>query len=110
MDDSTRSCPNARKEAKRRGHHYHVVQTAVGDPTDYRDDLFRTRRRALDAARSRAHWIAALAGCRVEALFGPPGRYLVTTGSPHDAGRLIAVENCDDPDCLEVACKARLQS
>jgi hypothetical protein len=30
------------------------------------------------------------------------GRYLITTGRPHDAGRMIAVEECDDADCLEL--------
>jgi hypothetical protein len=109
MDDIARVCQSVYEEAGRRGYHYHVVETAVGDPNGYRDDLFRSRRRALVEAKSRAHWRAALAGCRVEALLGPPGRYLVTTGRPNDAGRLIAVEDCDDPDCLEVTCKSRLE-
>jgi hypothetical protein len=83
--------------------HFHVIESAVGDPQGYRDDLFRTRRRALELARSRAHWLAAIAGCRVETLLGPPGRYLVTTGRPHDTGRMISVEQCDDAGCLEGA-------
>jgi hypothetical protein len=81
--------------------HFHVIESAVGDPQGYRDDLFRTRRRALELARSRAHWLAAMAGCRVESLLGPPGRYLITTGRPHDTGRMISVEQCDDAECLE---------
>jgi hypothetical protein len=28
-------------------------------------------------------------------------RYLVTTGRRHDSGRMIGVEKCDDPACLE---------
>jgi hypothetical protein len=82
--------------------HYHVIENTVGDPHGYRDDLFRSRRRAVEAARTRAHWIAAVAGCRVETLLGPVGRYLVTTGRTHEIGRLIAVEECDDAECLEV--------
>jgi hypothetical protein len=83
--------------------HYHVVESALGDPNGYRDDVFRSRRQAVEVARTRAHWLAAMAGCRVETLFGPPGRYLVTTGSPHDPGRMIGVEDCDDFACLETA-------
>jgi hypothetical protein len=81
--------------------HYHVIESAVSDPHGYRDDLFLTRRRALELARSRAHWLAAIAGCRVESLLGPPGRYLITTGRPHDTGRMVSVEQCDDAECLE---------
>jgi hypothetical protein len=72
--------------------------------------LFRGRRQAVEAAKSRAHWLAAVAGCGVVTLFGPAGRYLVTTGRPHDAGRMIAVEDCDDPDCLEIAYNSVLES
>ncbi|MBJ7598635.1 hypothetical protein [Candidatus Nephthysia bennettiae] len=88
--------------------HYHVIENAVGNPHGYRDDLFRSRRRAVEAARTRAHWLAAVAGCRVETLLGPVGRYLVTTGRSHDAGRMIAVEDCDDPACLEVSYNSML--
>jgi hypothetical protein len=31
------------------------------------------------------------------------GRYLLTTGRPRDAGRIIELEECDDPECLEIA-------
>jgi len=41
-------------------------------------------------------------GSRVESLLGPVGRYLITTGRPHDPGRMIAVEECDDAECLEL--------
>jgi hypothetical protein len=97
--DETRKVGDDRQQG--RWSHYHVVETAVGDPNGYRDDVFRSRRRAVEAARTRAHWLAAMAGCRVEALFGPPGRYLVTTGRRHDAGRMIGVEDCDDFACVE---------
>ena len=39
--------------------HYHVIENTVGNPQGYRDDLFRSRRRALEVARSRAHCYAA---------------------------------------------------
>jgi hypothetical protein len=82
--------------------HYHVIETAVGDRYGYRDDLFGSRRHATEVARTRAQWLATVAaGGRVETLLGPAGRYLVTTGRPSDAGRLIAVEECDDPDCVD---------
>ena len=86
-----------------RARHYHIIESAVGDPGGYRDDVFRNRRLAIDAARNRAQWLATVAGCRVEPLLGPPARYLITTGQPHDAGRMIAVEECDDPECLTSA-------
>ncbi len=89
--------------------HYHVIESAVGEPNGYRDDLFHSRRGAVDAARARAHWLAAISGCRAEPLIGPPGRYLVTTGQSHDAGRMIAVEECDDTDCLEVEYRSVLE-
>jgi hypothetical protein len=90
--------------------HYHVIENAVGDPNGYRDDLFHSRRHAVEAAKMRAHRLAAMAGSRVEPLMGPPGRYLVTTGEAHDAGRMMAVEPCDDPDCLEVEYRSMLDS
>jgi hypothetical protein len=82
------------------GRHYHLIENAVGDPHGYRDDVFLSHRRALQVARNRAHWLGAVAGCRVESLLGPAGRYLITTGRPHDAGRMIAIEECDDDQCL----------
>jgi hypothetical protein len=63
---------------------------------------FSNRRRALQEAKMRAEWLASVRGCRVERLLGPAGRYLVTTGRPHDAGRMIGVEECNDPLCLEL--------
>jgi hypothetical protein len=80
--------------------HYHIIENAVAEPQGYRDDVFRSRRRALMAAKARAEWLAAVAGLRVESLVGT-GRYFITTGRPGDAGRLITVEDCDETACLE---------
>jgi len=77
--------------------HYHVIENAVGEHEGYRDEMFRSRRRALTAAKTRAEWLSAVAGLRVESLVGM-GRYFITTGRPGDAGRLISVEDCDEAD------------
>jgi hypothetical protein len=79
--------------------HYHVIENAVGEPHSYRDDVFRSRRRAFGAARERAQWLEAVAGLRVDPLVGA-GRYFITTGRYRDAGRLIAVEACEEAGCL----------
>jgi hypothetical protein len=80
--------------------HYHLIDSAVGDPRGFRDELFRSRRRALAAARARADWLNLVVGLRVEPL-GGAGRYLITSGRPSDAGRTIEIEECDEPLCLE---------
>lgn len=80
--------------------HYHLVDSAVGDPRSFRDELFRSRRRALAAARARADWLNLVVGLRVEPL-GGSGRYLITSGHAGDAGRMIEIEECDEPLCLE---------
>jgi uncharacterized protein YbjQ (UPF0145 family) len=79
--------------------HYHVVEHAVGEQQGYREEVFRSRRRALMSARARAEWLGAVAGLRVESLVGG-GRYLITSGRPGDAGRLITVEDCHEAECL----------
>jgi hypothetical protein len=78
----------------------------VGNPLSLQDEVVFSRRRATQLAKERAEWLAYLGGCRVETLLGPPGRYLVTTGS-HDAGRMILVEDCEDEDCLDMATTRR---
>jgi hypothetical protein len=80
--------------------HYHVIENAIGDPQGYRDDVFPSRRQAEGTARTRAEWLALVAGLQVEALSGS-GRYLVTTRRAGDPGRLIEVEACTDAGCLE---------
>ena len=80
--------------------HYHLIENQVGNPQEYRDEVFTSRRSAMAAARGRAQWLAATAGARVVALAGG-GRYLVTTGHPRDAGRIIEVEECDEAGCFE---------
>jgi hypothetical protein len=40
-----------------------------------------------------------VAGCRVDSLGGAGARYLITTCRPHDAGRMIVVEECYDRQC-----------
>ena len=85
-----------------RARHYHLTDTTIGGISGYRDDIFASRRQALEAARERADWLAAMTGWRVQPL-ADPGRYLLTTGRPHEAGRIIELEDCDDPECLEIA-------
>jgi hypothetical protein len=87
-----------------------LIENAVGNPRGYRDDLFRSRRSAVGAAKTRAQWLAGLAGGHVEVLMGPSGRYLVTTGRPPDAGLLIVVEECDDAACLDVSYASMLEA
>jgi hypothetical protein len=53
----------------------------------------------MESAKTRAEWLAALSGLRVEPLVGL-GRFLVTSGRPQDVGRLIWVERCDEAECL----------
>ena len=88
-----------RVEVWGRAHHHHVIESAIGDPQSYRDEPFRSRRRALEVAKDRANWLTTVAGCRVDSLGGAGGRYLITTGRPLDAGRMIVVEECHDPRC-----------
>jgi hypothetical protein len=88
--------------------HYHLIENAVGEPQGYRDDVFRSQRGALTAARTRAEWLAAVGGLRVESLVGV-GRYFITSGRSGDAGRLIAVEDCDEAECLRVNHQSMLQ-
>jgi hypothetical protein len=78
--------------------HYHLLDHHVGSPRGFKDELFRSRRAAVRAARDRAEWLAAAGGIEVQALEGL-GRYLVRTGYVRDPGRTIEVEVCDDPDC-----------
>jgi hypothetical protein len=80
--------------------HYHLIEQSVGNPLSHQDDLFLSRRRAIQAAKERAEWLAHLGDCRLEYLLGPPGRYLVTAGA-HDAGHMIVVEDCDDVGCVD---------
>jgi hypothetical protein len=85
---------------RRPARHYHVIENRIGDPLGYRDDVFATRRQAAATARTRAEWLALVAGLHVEALSGSD-RYLVTTRRAGDAGHLIEVEVCDEDGCLE---------
>lgn len=85
-----------------RTRHYHLSDNTIGGHSSYRDDVFPTRREAMAAARERAQWVAALTGLKVQAL-DDPGRFLLTTGRAHDAGRIIELEDCDDPECLDLA-------
>jgi hypothetical protein len=85
-----------------RTRHYHLSDTTIGGHSGYRDDVFTTRREAMAAARERAQWIAALTGLEVQAL-DDPGRFLLTSGRAYDAGRIIELEDCDDPECLDLA-------
>jgi hypothetical protein len=93
----------AARTSPRSTRHYHVIENTIGKPLGYRDDVFPSRRLAEAQARTRAEWMAAMAGLSVEALTGS-GRYLITTHRPQDPGRLIEVEACDDRECMEAAC------
>lgn len=92
--------PNAARPI-RGSRHFHLIDSRIGHPRGYRDEIFPARQAAEAAARARAHWLAGVAGLRVERLAGR-GRYLVTGGSPGDAGRIIEVEGCDDPECMQL--------
>jgi hypothetical protein len=92
-----------RPQARRSRSHYHVIENRIGDPLGYRDDVFATRRQAAATARTRAEWLALVAGLQVQILSGS-GRYLVTTRRAGDPGRLIEVESCEDVGCLEADC------
>jgi hypothetical protein len=78
--------------------HYHLIDYQIGDSRGFNDDLFRSQRAAVRAARERAEWLATVGGFEVHALDGV-GRYLVKTRRAYDAGRTIEVEACDDPEC-----------
>ena len=80
--------------------HYHLSETRIGDPLGYRDEVFRNRRQAAAAARSRAEWLTAVADLQLVALTGS-GRYLLTTRRIGDPGCLIEVEACEDFGCLD---------
>jgi hypothetical protein len=97
--------PTTMPRARRAGRHYHVIENRIGDPLGYRDEVFNTRREAEATSRTRAEWLAAVAGLEVEALSGS-GRYLVTTRRAGDPGRLIEVEACTDAGCLEPDCNS----
>jgi hypothetical protein len=87
------------QSSRRAASHYHLIDHRMGHPQGFRDDVFRSRRAALRAARERAEWLATVGGFEVEVLEGL-GRYLVSSGQVHDPGRLMEVEVCDDPECL----------
>jgi hypothetical protein len=92
--------PIIRPQHRKAARHYHVIENRIGDPLGYHDDVFPSRRQAQQQARTRAEWLALVAGLQVEALSGS-GRYLVTTRRAGDPGRLIEVEACEDASCLE---------
>ncbi len=98
MKDGIR--PISAHGGRRANRHYHVIENKIGDPLGYRDDVFKMRREADATARTRAAWLAAVTGLQLEALSGS-GRYLVTARRAGDPGRLIEVESCEDPECLE---------
>ena len=91
------ACARKRRSIAR---HYHVIESAMGQPEGYRDDVFSSRREAETSARERAEWLAVIAGLHVEPLLGG-SRFLITTRRSQDAGRLIEVEECAESDCLE---------
>jgi hypothetical protein len=84
----------------RSSRHYHLLDTSLGTNPGYREEVFRSRKAATATARDRASWLAAAGGCRVEPVAGRDG-YLITTGHRQDAGRVIEVEECHEPACLE---------
>jgi hypothetical protein len=80
--------------------HYHLIDSELGNPNAYRDEVFPTRSQAVSVARDRVDWLAALAGLRIVPLAGT-GRYLLTTGRRGDPGRIIEIEECGETECLE---------
>lgn len=82
--------------------HYHLVDSSAGGHTRYREEIFETWTEARVAARERAVWLAGLSGWRVHPVAGKDG-FLITSGRPYEAGRMIEVQDCDDPECLKRA-------
>ena len=80
--------------------HYHLIDSELGNPNAYRDEIFPTRSRARSVAKDRVDWLAALVGLTIVPLAGT-GRYLLTTGRRQDPGRIIEVEGCGEAECLE---------
>ena len=74
----------------------------MGGQAGYRDETFGTWGEARVAARERATWLASLSGWRVHPVSGRAG-FLISSGRAHEAGRMIEVLDCDDPECLEMA-------
>jgi hypothetical protein len=97
VHESASPPPTARRSFTR---HYHLIDSELGNPNAYRDEIFPTRSQACSVAKDRVDWLAALVGLRIVPLAGT-GRYLLTTGHRQDAGRIIEVEECGEAECLE---------
>ena len=77
-----------------RARHFHLSSTTAGGTVCDRDEAFSTRTEAVAAAREHAEWLAATTGLRLQPLTKPEC-FLLTSGRPNDAGRIIEVEECD---------------
>jgi hypothetical protein len=82
--------------------HYHLVDSTRAGQVGYHEEIFGSSGEALAAARDRAVWLADLSGWRVHSVTSRDG-FLITSGRAHEAGRMIEVQECDDPECLEAA-------
>jgi hypothetical protein len=82
--------------------HYHLVDSTAGSRPGYAEEIFENRMEADIAAFDRAAWLAGVFGWRVHHIAGEAG-FLISSGRADEAGRMIGVQECDDPGCLEVA-------
>ena len=77
-----------------RARHFHLTSTTAGGSFCDRDEIFATWQEAVAAARERAEGLAATTGLRLLALTDPEC-FLLTSGRPNEAGRMIEVEECE---------------
>jgi hypothetical protein len=74
----------------------------MGGQSGFREEIFGRFSEASVAAQERAVWLAGLYGWRVHPVTGRTG-FLISSGRADEAGRMIEVQDCDDPQCLETA-------
>lgn len=94
------SIPSGSFSAATESVHYHLVDSAAGNQPEYAEEIFESPVEAGVAARERAVWLAELAGWQVHSITSGLG-FLISSGRAHEAGRMIEVQECDDPGCLE---------
>ncbi|PZR94799.1 MAG: hypothetical protein DLM67_12110 [Candidatus Nephthysia bennettiae] len=78
------------------------MDSTRGSQIGYHEEIFGSSSEARVAARDRAVWLAGLSGWRVHTVSSGDG-FLITSGRAHEAGRMIEVQECDHPACLEAA-------
>jgi hypothetical protein len=102
VEDRTSSVAPRLAPARPDSVHYHLVDSTRGSQLGYHEEIFGVKSEAVAAARDRAVWLAGLSGWRMHSVTGRAG-FLISSGRAQDAGRMIEVQECDDPACLEAA-------